>query len=255
MALHPIVESIMQGWQLGQNSKHHRDDLAERMAARKSSEGIKKRELSQHDDGEQGVDLDTQRAGALSSQAADEADQALGDGTADAAGIGSSGISGTADSQMSNFIGRMSRKQEAGVKDTEAQARQREETANWMARRRDKAPGGGSQAPMVAAQKALLVPLQKKVAMGEELTPEEQATLLPRWAYADHGPLDYVTRADHRAWSGKIISRGAACQATRQHNLLRLTFADGDTVVLDGSRHCLVGAPADERAAVLLIAS
>lgn len=181
MALHPIVQAALEGWNLGQAGKRHADDLAFRMAQSKQAAGFKNRELAQQDDserlkyGEQGLNLDEQRAGESEAQSADMADNALGEGTSEALGIGASGARGKADSQMSTFIGRMSRKQEAGVKDTEAQARQREETAKWMARRHDKGPGG-SQAATVAAQKAILVPLQKKIAMGEELSPEEQDT-------------------------------------------------------------------------------
>lgn len=72
------------------------------------------------------------------------------------------------------------------------------------------------------------------------LSPEKLAELEPGWAYCDHDELDYVTQSDHRSTTGKIISIGTPCRATRQAGVVQLRMDDGQLVVLEGQRWALL---------------
>jgi hypothetical protein len=65
----------------------------------------------------------------------------------------------------------------------------------------------------------------------------------PFWAYRDHTPFPYVSRSDHRAESGEIISLGAACLAERRKGQIILAFDSGLVAILDGAEWALEGAP------------
>jgi len=73
------------------------------------------------------------------------------------------------------------------------------------------------------------------------LTPEQKASLPPPWSMLDHVALPYTTTADHRSVEGRIIPRGSACLASRQHGVLTLCAQQPPlgTIVLDGSRWVL----------------
>ena len=60
--------------------------------------------------------------------------------------------------------------------------------------------------------------------------------------YLNHGPLAYTTRADHRDIVGRILPKGSKVLASRRGRVLTFV-ADVGTVVLDGDRWSVVGAP------------
>lgn len=61
-----------------------------------------------------------------------------------------------------------------------------------------------------------------------------QHATFPPWAYLDHGPIDYVTRSDHRAEDGTLVSAGTPGKAERRDGMIIHIFGDGRRVVSDG---------------------
>lgn len=175
-----IYDAFETGFDSGQRGKQRKEDLAFKMARAKSEDKYHQDQIENQSDqerlryGEQGLDLDTIKAGQSERASADMADQALGPGTADEAGIGRMGLAGAGEGQMSGFLSRMSRKQNAGVRDAEAQADQRAATAEWMRRRNSGGAGGGKE--QLAAAKIALQPLNAKMKLGDQLTEAEQET-------------------------------------------------------------------------------
>lgn len=168
-----IYDSFESGLNFGRRVKEHSDELAYRMARAKSQDRFQQGELDQRgqtqdlQSAEQGVNP---YAGYNSSEAGSRsmADQALGPGTADAAGIGRSSA-GALQPGMEDLATRMSTKQTLNNQDIRSQADYRDASAEWMDRR----TSGGRDQSLKALQ-IQLAPLTAKEKAYQKLTPEEQ---------------------------------------------------------------------------------